>query len=140
VLRHRRLVHAALYEAVAIALVTPGLAATGHASTDRGLSLSVAMSVMAMAWNMAFNALFEAWERGQPSQHRTWQRRALHALGFEGGLMLLTVPVIMWVLGLGLWAAIAMDASLMVFFLFYTYAFNWAFDRVFGLPHAPNSR
>jgi uncharacterized membrane protein len=136
VLRHRRLVHATLYEAIAIALVTSALAATGHASTDTSLGLSAAMSVLAMAWNMAFNALFEAWERRQPSQHRTWQRRALHALGFEGGLMLLTVPVIMWMLGLGLWAAITMDASLMVFFLFYTYAFNWAFDRVFGPAHA----
>jgi uncharacterized membrane protein len=130
----RKLLHAALYEVLAIALVTGALAATGHASTGTGLGLSAAMSVMAMAWNMAFNTLFEAWERRQPSQHRTWQRRCLHALGFEGGLMLLTVPIIMWVLGLSLWAAAAMDASLMVFFLFYTYAFNWAFDRVFGLP------
>jgi uncharacterized membrane protein len=134
----RKLVHAGLFEAIAIALVTVALAATGHANTDKGLGLSAAMSVMAMAWNMAFNTLFEAWERSQPSRHRTWQRRALHALGFEGGLMLLTVPVIMGVLGLGLWPAIAMDASLMVFFLFYTCAFNWAFDRVFGLP-APSS-
>jgi uncharacterized membrane protein len=114
--------------------VTMGMAVTGHASADKGLGLSAAMSMLAMAWNLAFNALFEAWERRQTSRHRTWQRRALHALGFEGGLMLLTVPVIMGVLGLGLWPAIAMDASLMVFFLFYTYAFNWAFDRVFGLP------
>jgi uncharacterized membrane protein len=42
--------------------------------------------------------------------------------------------VIMWMLGLGLWEAILADAALMVFFLFYTYAYNWAFDRVFGLP------
>lgn len=136
-LRHRRLVHATLYEAVAIALVTAGLALTGQAGTHTSLGLSAAMSALAMAWNMAFNALFEAWERRQPSQVRTWQRRALHALGFEGGLVLLTVPVIMVVLGLGLWPAIAMDGSLMVFFLFYTYAFNWAFDRVFGLPQVP---
>jgi uncharacterized membrane protein len=45
--------------------------------------------------------------------------------------------VIMWMLGLGLWEAILADAALMVFFLFYTYAYNWAFDRVFGLPAAP---
>lgn len=135
----RKLLHAALYEAIAVALVTAAVALSQQASPAEGLGLSLAMSVLAMLWNMAFNALFEAWERRQPSQARTWQRRALHALGFELGLMLLTVPVIMWVLGLSLWQAIVADAALMVFFLFYTYAFNWAFDRVFGLPAAPST-
>jgi uncharacterized membrane protein len=27
-----------------------------------------------------------------------------------------------------------MDLALIVFFLCYTFVFNWAFDRVFGLP------
>ena len=27
-----------------------------------------------------------------------------------------------------------MDLGLVVFFLCYTFVFNWAFDRVFGLP------
>jgi len=136
VLRHRRLIHATLYEAIAIALVTGAVTLSGHAQAGTGLSLSVAMSVLAMLWNMAYNAMFEAWERRQPSQVRTWQRRALHALGFEGGLMVLTIPVIMGMLGVGLWQAIAADAALVVFFLGYTFAFNWAFDRVFGLPVA----
>ena len=32
--------------------------------------------------------------------------------------------------------ALAMEAGLMVFFLVYTFAFNWAFDGIFGLPAA----
>jgi len=133
---HRKVVHATLYEAVAIALVTLGMSAAGQASVHTGLSLSVAMSVLAMLWNMAYNAMFEAWERRQPSTVRTWQRRVAHALGFEGGLMVLTIPVIMWMLKVGLWQAVVADASLVVFFLGYTFAFNWAFDRVFGPPVA----
>jgi uncharacterized membrane protein len=132
----RKLLHASLFEVIAVSLVTAAVALSQQASPAEGLSLSLAMSVLAMLWNMAFNALFEAWERRQVSSERTWQRRTLHALGFELGLMVLTVPVIMWVLGLSLWQAIVADAALMVFFLFYTYAFNWAFDRVFGLPAA----
>jgi len=27
-----------------------------------------------------------------------------------------------------------MDLGLVIFFLVYTFVFNWAFDRVFGLP------
>jgi uncharacterized membrane protein len=130
----RKLVHATLYEAIAIGLLTLGVTLSGQASAETGLTTSLLMSALAMLWNMAFNTAFEAWERRQTSMLRTWRRRLAHALGFEGGLMLLTVPVIMWMLDLGLWQAIVADAALMVFFLFYTYAFNWAFDRVFGLP------
>jgi uncharacterized membrane protein len=133
----RKLVHATLYEAIAIGLLTLGMTLSGQASAETGLTASLLMSGLAMLWNMVFNTAFEAWERRQTSMLRTWQRRLAHALGFEGGLMLLTVPVIMWMLGLGLWEAILADAALMVFFLFYTYAYNWAFDRVFGLPAAP---
>jgi uncharacterized membrane protein len=44
------------------------------------------------------------------------------------------VPLIAWWLGIGLWEALVMDLALVVFFLVYTFAFNWAFDAVFGLP------
>ena len=33
-----------------------------------------------------------------------------------------------------LWQALVMDLGLVVFFLCYTFVFNWAFDQVFGLP------
>ena len=29
-----------------------------------------------------------------------------------------------------------MEAGMLAFFLVYTYGFNWAFDRIFGLPAA----
>ena len=32
-----------------------------------------------------------------------------------------------------------MEAGLLVFFLIYTYVFNWTFDRVFGLPASAES-
>jgi uncharacterized membrane protein len=33
-----------------------------------------------------------------------------------------------------LWQALLMDLGLAVFFLAYTFVFNWAFDTIFGLP------
>lgn len=62
------------------------------------------------------------------------QRRVAHAVIFETGLVLMLVPLIAWWLGIGLWEALVMDLALVVFFLVYTFAFNWAFDAVFGLP------
>ena len=43
-------------------------------------------------------------------------------------------PLIAWWLGIGLWQALVMDMALVVFFLVYTFVFNWVFDAVFGLP------
>jgi uncharacterized membrane protein len=62
-------------------------------------------------------------------------RRVVHAAGFELGLLLVTlVPVFAWWLNVGLWQALVMDLWLVVFFLTYTFVFNWVFDHVFGLP------
>ena len=44
------------------------------------------------------------------------------------------VPLIAWWFGVSLWQALVMDMALVVFFLVYTFVFNWAFDKVFGLP------
>ena len=65
---------------------------------------------------------------------RSLQRRVAHAIGFEGGLALLLVPLFAWWFGVGLWQALVMDLGLMLFFLIYTFVFNWGFDHVFGLP------
>ena len=39
-----------------------------------------------------------------------------------------------WWLDVSLWDALVMDLGLVVFFLIYTFVFNWAFDAIFGLP------
>ena len=133
----RKLVHATLYEAIAIGIVTVAvrLFSPGTDTTEAG-TLALATSVVALLWNMVFNTAFEAWERRQPSLTRTLRRRAAHAIGFEGGLVLMTVPLIAWWLDVGWWEALLADLGLVAFFLVYTFAFNWAFDRAFGPPHA----
>lgn len=136
----RRVVHTLLYEAVAIAFVTAAVQVLGWSDTGSAMGLAVMSSLMAMAWNLVFNLLFEAWERRQTRRGRTPLRRVAHALGFEGGLVLLTVPLFMWWLHLSWWAALLADLSLVVFFLVYTYVFNWVFDHVFGLPAASRAQ
>jgi uncharacterized membrane protein len=130
----RRVVHALSFEAIAIALLTVGMSLFGLADAQQGFALSLALSVTAMSWNMVFNALFERWEARQVSRARTLTRRVAHALGFEGGLMVLTVPIIAHMLGIGWWEALLADLAMMAFFLVYTFAFNWVFDHLFGLP------
>lgn len=123
-----------LYEMVAIALAGWGLMLmSGHSLLDSG-ALAIATSSVAVVWNLVFNTYFERWEARQTTTGRSVKRRVLHAVSFEIGLIVMLVPLIAWWLGVSLWQALVMDLALVVFFLVYTFAFNWAFDEVFGLP------
>jgi len=130
----RKVVHATLFEIAAVVIVGLGLSWLFNQDVNQTGGLAIATSLIAMAWNMAFNTGFEAWERRQADRRRTVRRRVAHAIGFEGGMVAMTLPLIAWWLGIGWWEALLTDLGLMAFFLVYAFAFNWAFDRVFGLP------
>eukprot|EP01036_Dinobryon_divergens_P038918 gene38919-51164_t len=122
------------HEVVAIGLAGLGLMLmSGKSLLDSG-SLAIATSSVAVVWNLVFNTFFERWEARQKTTGRSVKRRVLHAVSFELGLIVMLVPLIAWWLGVSLWQALVMDMALVVFFLVYTFAFNWAFDEVFGLP------
>jgi uncharacterized membrane protein len=130
----RRLVYVTLYELIAIAITTAGLASVSGQGAGHASVVAVASSAIAIAWNIVFNWAFERWESRQAVRGRGLARRAAHAIGFEGGLVFILVPLFAWWFGVGLWAAFVMDLGLIAFFLCYTFAFNWVFDHLFGLP------
>lgn len=132
----RKIVHASLFELFAIAITTAAFSWISGHGTAHTSALAVFSSVVALLWNMAYNAAFERWERRQTVRGRSVARRVVHALGFEAGLVVLLVPPIAWWLDMTLWDALIADIGLVLFFLAYGFAFNWAFDRVFGLPAA----
>lgn len=130
----RRIVYVCLYEAIAIAICSVSFLALSNKGLGHAASLSVACSAIAVCWNLAFNAMFERWEAVQSVRGRSLARRAAHAIGFEGGLIVLLVPLIAWWLEVSLLQSLLMDIGLSIFFLVYTFVFGWVFDRVFGLP------
>ncbi|HSV54345.1 MAG TPA: PACE efflux transporter [Burkholderiaceae bacterium] len=130
----RRVVYVVLYEAIAIVVASLGLAWMSGASLAPAGALASLASVVAIVWNVVFNHVFEAWESRQAVRGRSIGRRVAHAVGFEGGLVLFLVPLFAWWLDVSLWHALVMDLGLVVFFLCYTFVFNWLFDHVFGLP------
>lgn len=130
----RRVVYVGLYELVAIALSTILLKLMSNGGLVESLGLAVAASALAIIWNLIFNSLFERWEASRKQAGRSVKIRVLHAFGFEGGLLLSLVPLVAWWYDINLWQALLMDLGLLIFFLVYTFAFTWVFDRVFGLP------
>ncbi|OYU33058.1 MAG: hypothetical protein CFE39_00585 [Comamonadaceae bacterium PBBC2] len=132
----RRVVQAALYESIAIAVVTPVLALAFSHPPASAFVLSAVMSTIALAWNFLFNSLFERWEARQTIKGRSLARRIAHGVGFEGGLALILLPVMAYWLNVTLLEALVADLGLLAFFFFYTVGFTWAFDKVFGLPQS----
>ncbi len=91
--------------------------------------LSVLISVTALLLNILFNWLFD---RFFPfvNGDRPVKIRMLHAIGFEGTLVIFTVPMIAFFLKVGLVEAFMIEIGILIFFLFYTYLYNWLYDKV----------
>lgn len=124
-----RFFQALLFELIAIALCA-GLGAwlLGYSLVHMG-ALTVMISTIAMAWNMAFSAGFDRMQ-ARLQFRRGVMARCLHALGFEFGLLLAIVPLAAWWLGIGLWEAFWLDIGVALFFMPYTFAYTWLYDTV----------
>lgn len=134
--RSRRVLQAILYEVFAIAFVAPVLSLAFDKPPTSTLGLAFVLSSIALAWNYAFNAMFERWEARQCVRGRSFRRRLAHGAGFEGGLVVLLVPVMAFWLEVSFFGALLTNLGLLAFFFVYAIAFTWVFDRVFGLPES----
>lgn len=130
----RKLVYVTAYELIGMTISALGLALlSGHAPSSTG-PLAVVITTLAVSWNFIYNYLFEWWESRQASRTRTLKRRILHAVGFQLTLVVYLIPLIAWWMGITLWQALLLDMALIVIIPCYTFVFNWAFDKLFGLP------
>lgn len=137
--RARRVLQAVLYEAIAVAVVGPALGLIFDEPVGSTIGLAIFMSTVALAWNYIFNGWFERWEARQAIKGRSFARRMAHGIGFEGGLVVMLVPVMAWWLNTSLLSAFIADLGVLAFFFVYAVAFTWTFDRIFGLPQSASS-
>lgn len=130
-----RIRHAISFEIIGLLLFTP-LASIGFGMPVHDVGVvAIVGATLATCWNYIYNLGFDrTMKRLRGSVQKTWPIRVLHALLFEGGLLVMMLPFIAWYLGIGLWQALVMDAAFAIFYLFYAFVFNWAYDRVFPLP------
>ena len=131
----RRLVYVTIFEIIAIISSTFVLMKLSGGDAAESLPVAVMVSFAAVIWNFLYNTIFEAWERRQQVTQRTLLVRSAHAIGFEGGLVLICLPLYMIWYDVGLIKAFMMEAALLLFFLVYTFFFTLGFDKIFTLPH-----
>ncbi|KHK60500.1 membrane protein [Burkholderia sp. A9] len=132
----RRIVYVVMFEALGILVASSVLGMLSGASATTSGLLGVMISTTGVVVNFLYNLGFEAWERRRAETTRTVARRVVHAIGFQVALVTFLIPLIAWWLDVPLLQAFLFDAVLIVFFPIFTFAYNWSFDSVFGLPDA----
>lgn len=93
------------------------------------LLMLIGISLIAMIWTFVYNILFDKIFTGEKLARPVWVRM-VHIVGFEGGLLCFTLPLVMWVMKIGLWQAFMLDISLTLMILVYGFIFYWVYDNV----------
>lgn len=125
---YERTFHAVLYEVVGIITSAPIIAFfTGKNLAESGL-IALIVSITATIWNYIYNVLYDKL-RARYAIRKTVTIRVLHGIGFEVGLVFITVPIISLTMGLTLWAAFKLEFAMLLYFFPYTIIFNWVYDR-----------
>lgn len=124
-----RIGHALAFELIALAICAPLFSWLMGTSVSAMGTLTLAISLIAMLWNVVYNALFDRLQR-RVGFTRNFVVRMMHALAFELGLILIAVPLAAGWLSISLWRAFVLDLGFLMFFLPYTVVFNWVYDTL----------
>ncbi len=131
-----RLRQITLFEIGGLLLIAPPFAwASGEPLIESAALLAV-IAFMAAVWNAAYNTTFDWFEgraTGRTADRRPFGMRVLQAIGFEIGILVTSLPLIVWWTDLGWMAALAADIGLAIAYTAYAFAFNLAYDRYFPI-------
>lgn len=125
-----RIRQAVAFEIIGLALVAAlGAPLFGLHPGDLGF-IAVLASIIATGWNYVYNLGFD-----HTLARMGWRKspgiRVVHAVMFESGLLVATLPLIVWWLDVTLVEAVVMDVALAGFYVVYAFAFAWIYDRAF---------
>lgn len=125
-----------LFEIIGLAIMTPLFAWGSDEPLTTSAGLMAAMAAVAALWNGLYSSAFdwlEARLAGRQADHRPTILRLIHATGFELGLMLATLPLIVLMTRLGWLEALAADLAMAAAYTAYAYVFNLIYDRIFPI-------
>lgn len=133
----------ALFELFGLLLITPPFAWASGTPLADSVALMALLALIAALWNGAYNTSFDWLDghlSGRTADRRPTRWRIVHALGFELGLLALTLPVLMWLTGMGWLEALIADLALAFVYVVYAFVFNMAYDRAFPIePPGPDA-
>lgn len=131
-----RIRHAISFEVIGLLIFAPLASVVFGFELQLMGMIALVGSLIATLWNYFYNILFDkGMLKITGSVQKTVLIRIGHAVLFEGGLLLLFMPMIAWYLKITLWEAFVMDIAMATFYLIYAFVYNWAYDHVFPIPN-----
>lgn len=124
-----RVFHSILFEVAALIILIPLGGYLGGLSIKNMTEVVILLSLIAMCWNFVFNKIFDVYFTENKIE-RGLLIRVFHGLSFEAGLLVLTLPLIMYILNLDLKSALILDLGIIAFFFIFAIIFNWSYDSV----------
>lgn len=127
-----RVRHALMFEITGLAIFVPSSAVLfDKPVSDMGV-IGIISATVATIWNFVYNLGFDRFMmRTYGTVQKTLRTRIVHTLLFEGGLVLILIPMIAWYLQISLLDALIMDIAIVIFYLVFAFFFNIAYDRLF---------
>ena len=123
-----RIFHAVLFEVLAVSLAILVLIVFTDHDPASLLGTMIIVATIAMAWNFIYNWCFDRVVTGDKTQ-RTLSLRIMHTILFQGGLLIITIPVIALLLAVSLWQAFMMDIGVTIFITIYAFFYNLTYDH-----------
>ena len=130
----RRIIYLSSYEVFGLLISSSVIATLSNSQLSHTAPLAIAITTVAVTWNLFYNLLFESWEKRQVLRKRTVKRRIFHAIGFQLTLIVFLIPLIAWWMNISLIDAFLLDVSLVFIIPLYSFVFIWIFDKLFGEP------
>lgn len=124
-----RVFHSILFELIAFIFLFFFASIITRKPLEQVGVLSTGLSLIAMVWSYVYNIIFD-YLFGSERYTRTRMTRVLHGLGFEVGMILVSFPLLMYMLKLDFVTVFIMDIGVVMFFIVYTIIFNWAYDII----------
>ena len=131
-----RIRQVALFEVGGLLLITPPFVWLSGVEVADSLGLLALIALIAALWNTLYNTGFDWVEgrlTGRTADHRSVFWRCVHAVGFEGGLLIVSLPIIMLWTGMGWIEALIADIGLALAYVAYAFVFNLIYDRAFPI-------
>jgi uncharacterized membrane protein len=122
-----RIFHSLLFEIIALCLLILFASLFSGLALGSITGLAVGLSLTAMCWNYVYNFIFDKYF-GTNRITRSLSMSIGHAVVFELGLLVVTLPAIMWMLNIDFISALILDMGMIIFFLIFTIVFNWCYD------------
>lgn len=128
-----RIIQTFAYEAGGWLIAVPLYVIATGGSAGEGALLMLALTAAVILWMPVHNTLFDLADlrlTGRSASDRPHRWRIVQAISQEATTVVVTLPILIWLGGLGVWHALMADIALTGVYAVYAYGFHLVYDRV----------